>query len=404
MLDDKQSFDLLLTTSFKLFLEKVFETLHPGELLEPNWHLDVFEWYVKEIIECRITRLVVNLPPRSLKSLNFNIALSAFLLGLNPKARIMGISCTKDLSRKHSNDTRKVMESEWYRRAFPKTKLAKNTEDYFETTVGGFRRAASPEVGVTGKGATHIICDDLVDAKDASNVPVQLARFEWLMSSVLSRFDNPNKGVLLYIGQRLHVEDPSGALIKMPGFKLLKIAAIAQDDERYPAIGGYWEVSRGKILQELLANDNTLSSLRAAMGVAAFAAQYLQEPIPEGGGLFAFSSFARRASQPCEVVYLSVDTGQTKGGGDYSVIMAIGYENERFHILDVYRDQVDFDGLCIALLHKIEVHQPAGVLIETTGGYGGASWTFCATLTAFRTCIPSNHHCPRNNGSTRLGP
>jgi hypothetical protein len=142
MLDDKQSFNVLLTTSFKLFLEKVFETLHPGELLEPNWHLDVFEWYVKEIIECRITRLVVNLPPRSLKSLNFNIALSAFLLGLNPKARIMGISCTKDLSRKHSNDTRKVMESEWYRRAFPKTKLAKNTEDYFETTVGGFRRAA----------------------------------------------------------------------------------------------------------------------------------------------------------------------------------------------------------------------------------------------------------------------
>jgi hypothetical protein len=131
----------------------VFVTLHPGELFEQNWHLEVFEWYVTEIIEGRILRLVINLPPRSLKSLTFNIALSAFLLGLNPKNRILSISCTKDLARKHSNDARKVVESEWYRLAFPKTKLAKNTEDYFETTVGGFRRAASPALRRSGSPA-----------------------------------------------------------------------------------------------------------------------------------------------------------------------------------------------------------------------------------------------------------
>lgn len=143
-------------------------------------------------------------------------AIRAFMLS-TPKARILGISCTKDLARKHSNDTRKVMESDWYREAFLKTKLAKDTADYFETTVGGFRRAASPEVGVTGKGATHSIVDDLVDANDAGKVALQIARFEWLMKSVFSRFDNPNKGVFLYIGQRLHIEDPAAPLIKMPG-------------------------------------------------------------------------------------------------------------------------------------------------------------------------------------------
>jgi predicted phage terminase large subunit-like protein len=192
------------------------------------------------------------------------------------------------------------------------------------------------------------------------------------MGSVLSRFDNPNKGVFLNIGQRLHIEDPSGALIKMPGFKLLKIATIAQDDEEHPIVDGHYEVPRGGILQESLADEKTLATLRNAMGEAAFAAQYLQEPIPEGGGLLTFSSFVRLAEQPQGVIHLSVDTGQTKGGGDYSVIMAIGYEDESFHILDIYRGQVNFEGLNIALLHKINVYKPAGILIETTGGYGGA--------------------------------
>ena len=228
MHDEKKIFYLLLQADFGLFLEKVFETLHPGELFDPNWHLGFFSWYVKEIVEGRISRLVVNLPPRSLKSLTFNIALSAFLLGRNPKARILGIACTMDLARKHQNDFRKVVEADWYKESFPLVNFKKNTEDYVETTVGGFRRAASPEVGVTGKGSTHTIVDDLVDANDAHNVKIHLKRFEWLMKSVLSRFDNPNKGVLLYVGQRLHVDDPSGALIKMPGFEHLKIAAIAQ--------------------------------------------------------------------------------------------------------------------------------------------------------------------------------
>ena len=110
------------------------------------------------------------------------------------------------------------------------------------------------------------------------------------------------------------------------------------------------------------------------MGAGPFAAQYLQEPIPEGGGLLDFSRFVRLAEQPSGVVHLTVDTGQTKGGGDYSVIMAIGYQEETFHILNIYRDQVDFGGLCIALLHKIDEHNPVGVLIETTGGYGAAFW------------------------------
>ena len=116
----KKLFNHMVSMNFLLFLEKVFETLHPGELPEKSRHLDVFAWYVNEIVERRMPRLDINLPPRSLKSLTFNIALSAWELGHNPKARIPGVSCTTDLARKHSNDTRKVMKSELTPRPSPR--------------------------------------------------------------------------------------------------------------------------------------------------------------------------------------------------------------------------------------------------------------------------------------------
>jgi hypothetical protein len=86
MFDEKRIFNQLVSKSFLLFLEKVFETLHPGELFEENWHLDTFARYVNEITEKRILKLVVNAPPRSLKSLTFNIVLSAWILGHDPQS------------------------------------------------------------------------------------------------------------------------------------------------------------------------------------------------------------------------------------------------------------------------------------------------------------------------------
>jgi predicted phage terminase large subunit-like protein len=375
MNEDKKAFNALVLSNFMLFFELVFETLHPGELFEQNWHLEVFAWYVKEIVEGRMQRLVVNCPPRSLKSLTFNIALSAYILALNPKARIFGISCTMTLARKHSNDFRTVVNSDWFREVAPNTKWKKNTEDYCETTVGGGRRAASPETGVTGKGATHIIVDDLVDANDADKVWLHLARFEWMTKSLMSRFDNQNKGTFIAIGQRLHVEDPLGALINIPEFELLKIPSVAQENLVYPRLaehGGPIEFATGGHLQISMMSPKATKILVRTVGLPTFWAQYLQEPLPEGGGVFNFKAFPRLAKQPRGVVFLSVDTGQTKGGGDYTVIMTIGYENERYHILDIHREQVDFEGARIVLLQKIKTELPVGVLIETTGGYGEA--------------------------------
>ena len=113
-------------------------------------------------------RLIVNLPPRSLKSITFSVALPAFLLGLNPRLRIICVSYSGDLAKKLANDFRAILESDWYRRIFPGAQIgSKNTETEIEFTERGYRLAVSVNGTLTGRGGDLIIIDDPIKPDDA---------------------------------------------------------------------------------------------------------------------------------------------------------------------------------------------------------------------------------------------
>src|SRR6187399_3239203 len=100
---------------FPLFLMKAFETLHPGDPpLELAWYLQAICHALAEVHTGIERRLVVTVPPRHLKSVAASVAFVAWVLGHNPKAKIMVASYSQDLARHHSNQTRMIMESEWY--------------------------------------------------------------------------------------------------------------------------------------------------------------------------------------------------------------------------------------------------------------------------------------------------
>ena len=56
-----------------------------------------------------MTRLIINLPPRYLKSLTVSVAFSAFLLGLDPTRRVTCLSYGGDLAAKHASDFRSIV-------------------------------------------------------------------------------------------------------------------------------------------------------------------------------------------------------------------------------------------------------------------------------------------------------
>jgi hypothetical protein len=123
---------------------------------------------VDEIRRGNITRLIINIPPRHLKSLCASIALPAWCLGHDPAAQVLCVSYAQDLSDKLSRDSRAIMNAAWYQRLFP-TRLAADRQSMqeFATTAQGYRLATSVGGVLTGRGADLLIIDDPLKPDEA---------------------------------------------------------------------------------------------------------------------------------------------------------------------------------------------------------------------------------------------
>src|SRR5215203_2308909 len=142
--------------------------LSPGQKFEGGWVIEAMAHQIDRILSGEERRLIVNLPPRSLKSITFSVALPAFVLGLNPRRRIICVSYSGELARKLANDFRAIIESDWYQRIFPLSRIgAKNTETEIEFTERGYRLTVSVNGTLTGRGGDLIIIDDPIKPDDS---------------------------------------------------------------------------------------------------------------------------------------------------------------------------------------------------------------------------------------------
>src|ERR1700733_15519018 len=137
MVSEERKFQALLRADFRVFIHKAFNTLSPGQTYVPSWHIDAIADRLERVRRGEIQRLIINMPPRSLKSVTSSVAFPAFVLGHSPSRRIICVSYSGDLSRKHSNDFRALLESSWYQRTFPNARVGpyKNSETEIELTA-----------------------------------------------------------------------------------------------------------------------------------------------------------------------------------------------------------------------------------------------------------------------------
>lgn len=224
----------------------MFGTLHQGtdRSFDPAWHVRAMCHELDNVRRGENKRLIINIPPRCLKSVTVAVAYVAYLLGHNPSAKIIVASYGLDLARKHSEDCRRIMSARWYREMFPETVLAKkgNTSEEIRTTKGGSRKAVSIGSSVTGHGADYIIIDDLLKAGDAGSEAELVKAQEFIEGTLLSRFDNPAEGRVVMVAQRLHEMDPPGYLLERGTYRHLNLPAIAEDHEVVP-------LGRGRVMR-----------------------------------------------------------------------------------------------------------------------------------------------------------
>ncbi|UWR08354.1 phage terminase large subunit [Ruegeria sp. B32] len=364
----------LCRDNFFPFVWRVFDTLHhgPNGTFEPAWHVRAMCHALDEVRSGENKRLVINIPPRCLKSVTVAVSYVAFLLGHHPGAKIIVASYGLDLARKHSEDCRRVMSSRWYREMFPGTRLAKkgNTVEEIRTTAGGSRKAVSIGSSVTGHGADYIIIDDLMKAGDANSEAELIRAQEFIEGTLLSRFDNPAEGRVVMIAQRLHEMDPPGYLLDKGTYRHLNLPAIAEENEVIPIGRGQVHRRRpGDLLFPAKLDRETLDRMRREMGTAIFNCQYQQNPIAPDGSPLRWEWFGTfdevLPRHHYHLVVQSWDTGTSSDPrSDYSVGTTWGFLPPHWHLLDLWRGQLDYPELKSKVLTLVGQWDPETVLIE----------------------------------------
>lgn len=331
------------------FASIAFNIVSPADVYYYNWHIGCIAEHLHAVHDGDIRQLIINIPPRSMKSILITVAYPAWLLGRDPRNRIYTASYGISLARKHSKDTRLIMGSDWYKSVFPTTIIqdGSDTQTEFLTTQQGFRKATSVGGAIMGDGGDYLIADDLSKADEALSDTIREKVNTWYDQSFYPRRNNPMTARHIVVMQRLHSHDLTGHLLERGNWHLLKLPAIAHKKIQIEISGLKWSMEEGELLQPERLSQEELDKTRNQLGEYAFAGQYLQEPVPPGGAEFQiewFQFYERLSSLKDFHVYIFVDPAgdKKKATSDYTAIMvwALGAD-KNYYLVDVVRDRLN---------------------------------------------------------------
>ncbi len=372
---DPSTFAALLRGDFHSFIQRVFLALNPQTPFLDNWHLQLIAAKLEACRRGLCRRLIINVPPRSLKSICASVAFPAWLLGHIAGVRIICASYGQDLAIKHALDCRKIMEDPFYRAVFPGTTISsrrQSTAD-FETTAQGGRMATSVGGVLTGRGADFLIIDDPLKPDEAVSDVRRAFANDWFDHSLLSRLNSQSTGVIIIIMQRLHLDDLVGHVLEQGGWEVLSLPAIAVQDEVHKIWTPYGEFTHRRNAGEALHPQRdslaAIQALRAAMGESAFAGQCQQDPVPMGGGLVKAEWFKTYAAGDLPTsgftIVQSWDTASKESElSDYSVCTTWLVHDKRHYLIHVLRRRMDYPTLKREVVRLAAQYKATTVLIE----------------------------------------
>jgi predicted phage terminase large subunit-like protein len=355
-------------------IRKSFETLNESAEFMPNWHINALTHSLENCETGKITRLIVAMPPRYMKSEISSVAFPTWLLGRDPTKKIICASYADELGRTFARGRRTIMEASWYRKSFPGTKISnrKNTETEVVTTRGGGCFTTSVGGTLTGRGADIIIIDDPIKAGSAMSNAERKAVNEWFRNTLYSRLNDKRKGVIIIVMQRTHVADLAGFVQELDDWEILKLPAIATENETINT--GHCEEDRyhrkaGEPLHEARESLETLARIEKAIGSRNFGSQYQQAPVPRSGSIILRDWIKRcgkiPASHEFDAVYQSWDTASAvEERNSFSVCTTWGVRAHQYHLIDVFRDRLKFPDLVRAAQKLASRYRPQRILIE----------------------------------------
>lgn len=349
--------------SLAMFIRRAWHVLEPGQKYSHGWHMDAMAEHLEAVSNGQITRLLINVPPGTMKSMSVSVFWPAWEWGPRgmPHTRIIGASHEEGLATRDNMKMRHLVQSEWYQSLWP-TPLAgdQNQKTYFQTQKTGWRQSC-PVRSMTGKRGDRVIWDDPHSVEDAHSV-AQLETANRIFRETLpTRLNNPDSSAIIIVMQRLNQRDISGEIIEHDlGYEHLCLPMEYEGPRKATSIGFVDpRTEQGELLFPARFPRHVVERDKKIMGEYAVAGQFQQRPSPAAGGLIKPDMIQIVDAVPAGVVewYRGWDLGATLNG-DYTAGAKIGrLADGRYIIADMKRD-------------KLESHQ-RDQLIKNTADFDG---------------------------------
>ena len=336
------------------------------EFIEGSHHRHIAKKF-NDLANGKINRLIVNMPPRHTKSEFASFLLPAWMVGRNPKLKIIQATHTGELAIRFGRKAKTLIDSDDYRKIFD-TRLREDSQaaGRWETAQGGEYFAAGVGGAITGRGADLLIIDDPHSEQDALSATAMESAYDWYTSGPRQRLQPGGK--IVCVMTRWSTKDLTGKLLahqkeaKSDKWHVVEFPAILEDEEPAgPVWPEYWKLSE-------------LESVKATLPVGKWNAQWMQNPTSEEGAILKrewWRKYDREDIPALHHVIQSYDTAfLKKETADYSAITTWGifYPDEdsgaNLILLDAIKGRYEFPELRRLALEQYKYWNPETVIVE----------------------------------------
>lgn len=354
----------------------VWPVVEPKTKYVDNWHIHAICEHLEAVLKGQIQNLLINMPPRFMKSLIIAVSLPTFAWASRPDMRFIFSSYSGQLSTRDAVKARRVIESPHYQQYFHdrfRMTSDQNVKNRYENDKTGYRISTSVGGVGTGEGGDILVVDDPHNVLEAESDAKRLEVIEWWDETMSTRLNDPDTGSKIIVMQRVHGNDLSGHVLRKGGYEHLMIPMRFEEKRVCVTVLGRIDprAEDGELAWPDRFSESATAKLEKAMGSYAVAGQFQQRPASREGAIFKRNWFPRykSISRP-EMVVQSYDTA-TKDDqrNDFTVCGTwFVYASERkARLARVRRERLDYPGLKQKFQLWYIADRPNLVLIEDKG-------------------------------------
>lgn len=329
------------------FVRESWHVLEPGQPYIHGWHVDAICEHLEAITDGDLNRLLINIPPGTMKSTLTSVFWPAWEWGPRnmPHIRMIGASHEQGLAVRDTRKMRNLITSPWFQERWPTALTSdQNQKTFYENQSTGWRQACAV-ASMTGKRGDRVVWDDPHSVEASLSAAHRETALRVFQETLPTRLNNPDKSAIVIVMQRLHESDVSGFILEDDyGYEHLCLPMEFESDRRCTTSIGFTDPRQhdGDLLFPQRFSRETVDRDKKVMGSMAVAGQFQQRPAPRGGGFFEWAKMEIVGSAPVSMlkVIRFWDKGGTDGAGDYTAGVKIGKGADGvFYVLDVVRGQ-----------------------------------------------------------------